>query len=312
MFVMCPSDRHGTSHSLKSRRAASRLSKTVLRKYLLRIMALAWTCLISLWIFAALKGSDGAAMPNLRRNYSGAEAEVFKICAMICSRSPSNENLTFVFVLHVDPKFSISLDYLWKFPRALIHLSDDDIVLGDKEREIVISWERDPGPGSYHKSTYWNLRGSCGYRSKECEAQEGFYKTQFLLEKRVLVQIREWSLRDAPRNPLTFIQGFVPIDLRSFFKRYRATFIIVRMERGDRLHSRITVRRTGRIIGKQVLQLAAEEFHPDHVRSVFASPRSFINGSEDLYLSFQYATFLGADKWTGFFFGSCVEVSYSR
>lgn len=67
----------------------------------------------------------------------------------------------------------------------------------------------------------------------------------------------------------------------SYFRRYRATFLIVRMENDNRVHSEITVRRTGQIIGKHVVKLAVQEFSPDHVRSVFQPPATFVNISYD-------------------------------
>lgn len=96
----------------------------------------------------------------------------------------------------------------------------------------------------------------------------------------------------------------------SYFERFRATFILVRIEGKDKLHSKITVRRTGEIHGKLILKLSAERFELDHVRSVFRPEELSSNGSDWFVLDFGAAWFPdGETEYGDIFFQSCTRVS---
>lgn len=150
-----------------------------------------------LLVLVVWKNSKVAMASEPQRNAPGARTEVHRICKALCLESGVEQKLTMVFVLYVDRKFSRYLDYLWKLPRALVYLSKKDIVLGDRQTEIVISWERELHSRGESRLKYWNLPGSCGHRLGACMNRDTFYLTFHRVQKRVLVQIRDWAESDA-------------------------------------------------------------------------------------------------------------------
>lgn len=90
---------------------------------------LSYASLLRLLVAATL--CEVKAISDLQRDVSSANGELRSICAALCS----DRKLIMVFALHVDNKFEIALDYRWKLPQSLIYISDDDIVLGGRERE---------------------------------------------------------------------------------------------------------------------------------------------------------------------------------
>lgn len=242
---------------------------------------------------------------------SGIKRSVREICSELC-KSSVEQNLIFVFVLFVDPRFEVSFVYFRKLPRALIYLSDEDVVLGKREREIVLSWERDPPSKTGFSRNHWDLSGTCGHRENGCQLLNRFYQEHFRLEKRVLLQIREGWASDflSPMEPIEVLPN--PSAL-GYLNRYRAIFIILTPDYDHRVRVKISVRRTGEMIGNHVMKLKTEEFSVDHVRNAFRPQELSVNRSNDFALEFQAAFF--SDKGTGesekIHFERCPPVSWA-
>lgn len=275
------------------------------------MMASPLTYTILYWLLASAALARGEPSSKFTQKYSSAKSKVHEICATL-SESSIDQSITLLFVLFVDTRFKTSFDYLWKFPRALIYSSDEDVILREREREVVISWERDPPSSRPSESgRYWDLYGGCGHRGKGCQSFNRFYMALFRLEKRFLLQIREWSLSDAWKEPFTLAQKRVR-SLRhlTYFGLFRAVYIVVRQKNRDELHSQITVKRTGQTIGNQVLELTAEKFNLHHVREVFQSLELSLNRTAHFAFEFQAATISDEGTETRQMgFTTCFEVS---
>lgn len=278
-------------------------------------MASALNYMILSWMLLSTTLTNGESMSNSPREYPSAKTELKKICVAL-SKSAGEQGMTLIFVLYVEAELEISLDFLWGLPRALIYMSDEDLVLGGKERDVVISWERDsPSEATQYEffSHYWNPFDSCGHRRNGCESPNTRYVQHFRLEKRVLLQVREWSPSEDSGEIPEIIQHYIqdPVSLH-YFGRFRAVFIIFRLEDEDSVHSQITVRRTGQTIGKLVLKVTAEEFSLEHIRSAFLPQDLWLNETDDFALEFQAATLLvGRKRKQRIRFGGCERVSWA-
>lgn len=241
--------------------------------------------------------------------YRSAKSEFQRICAAL-SESSVEQNLTLVLVLFLDRRFEIPFDCLRKLPRALTYLSSQEVVLGQREREIVVSWERDQPDADPFRTKYWDPSADCGHGGG-CGSKEGYYMQHYRLEKRVLIQIREWSPSDVSKEPLKLIRRRLQdIGWLGYSERFRAIFIMLRMENADGLHSQITVRRAGQIIGRHVLKLTADEFSPDHVRNLFRPQKPSLNRTDDFIPEFNEASFYDEGKLrSAILFESCGTVS---
>lgn len=99
-------------------------------------------CQIVLLLVWLSEHSKGGATKELPRDFSVAETLVLRICETLLSQSSTDGNITLIFV-RIDSSLAGPLDSLRKHPRALVYLSDEPIISRDRDREIVISWERD-------------------------------------------------------------------------------------------------------------------------------------------------------------------------
>ena len=210
---------------------------------------------------------------------------------------------TVIFTVRTNARNKFLFNFLWKLPRAQMYLSLPQIVLKEREVEIVLSWERDRGL----ENEYWYLSGSCGYRG--CRSAPRVVQF-FQLEKRILIQIRELPTAVMPEDVLTKIQSSLTEGIHNYFHRYREIFLIFRTVDRLNLHSTVTVRRTGLILGEHILKLTAEEFDANHARDVFKPTETFSNESDKLELKFYSAFFLDGKYIRRIFFRSCPKVSY--
>lgn len=122
-----------------------------------------------LWVLVSSALTEPGTSSSLKQNDSGASGEVHRICTAFCSESLIVKELIVVFVLFVSRKLEPALDCLWKLPQALIYMSDEGIILGSRDREIVTSWERDVAkiPSEYTMK-HWDPKGCCGHRENGC------------------------------------------------------------------------------------------------------------------------------------------------
>lgn len=250
-------------------------------------------------------GGDPSAMP---RDYRSASAQVRRICATICAEASMNRNITIVFVLYADPWFEVPLQYLWKFPSALIYLSMEPYVPRDRDREILISYERDFPPFEPPRESFWKLTSSCGYRFCQNSIRP---IEHFRLERRVLIQIRELTTRGSQVNIVSRTRDALSgYGLANYFALYRRIFVIFRIEGGDRILSGMTIRRGGRIVSVYAMRLFADDFDMIHAQGVFESTDASANVSEKFDLHFNSIVIPNGNRGLRFvFFESCASVS---
>lgn len=235
----------------------------------------------------------------------GVNAEVRTICRVL---DKSHQDLTLVFVLRASKRYRSSFSYLWRLSRAHVYLSHESFVLKPNEREIVISWERDYTYLDRPLNAYWSLDGACGYRN--CSRAWKRFQL-FYLENRVLIQIRELTTEQFEGLSPKRFRGYMRRDIghMNYLRRFRSTFLVVRMHDSMTLHSTNTVRRTGRVIGKQIMRLTVEEFEEDHARNVFKPTVSRSNDTGDFSLEFFAISFPDGGLEDRISFNYCHSVS---
>lgn len=205
-----------------------------------------------------------------------------EIYSAIYSQASVDRNITFVLVLHMNSRDAGDFHHLWTLPRTMLCVACLPMILRENEREIGISWERDLKHSNNLINKHWDLKSYCGYPACLKPPRDLFH-----LEKRVFIQVRESATEGSPGAPLEVTRRKLSQEgLLNYFRLYRRTFLVVRMQDTDKLLSSFTVRRSGKMIGKQVMKLIAEEFDLDDVGNVFKSEKISSNLSGTFRLDF--------------------------
>ena len=235
-----------------------------------------------------------------------AKEKLHEICREICSQSRGD--LTFVFVLHTTANDKTSFNFLWQLPNAQVYLSTEYFPLKDQDREITISWERDDQPKHRAVSDYWDIHKGCGLRNCN-HAVETI--DQFHLEKRVLIQIREFKGYEWVYFPPFKIRRILDssLSMAYYYHRYRCTLVLVRKLNEDTLHSTSLIKRSGRMFGKHVARLLVKEFAMSDVENFFDSKRHPENKSATINLAFSEIFAPDGTKNNYIQFNSCIPVS---
>ena len=233
-----------------------------------------------------------------------------KICRAMCSHSPGDQKLTFVFVLITTTDFKTSFNYLWSLPNSHVYLSTEHIALSNNDREITLSWQRDVRPPRVYRqmTAFWDIYNECG--SRNCKHTVDTIQN-FQMEKRVLVQVREllpgeWK-QESPSMIRNRLKKALPLTF--YYHRYKSTLVVLRAQDGDAVHSSLIIRRSNRVVGNTVAELLVKDLVIRDAKRVFDHVPLVSNHSSGFIVSFSKLSFHDGEFRHIIAFNTCLSVS---
>ena len=213
-----------------------------------------------------------------------------EICSALCTPGPGEQRFVCVFSIHEslfrnsaeEPiRDNVLMHFLWKFPDSHVYFAKGIFPLKPLDRLIVISKKDKEGA---HFDLIWNdeFVSSCGLPS--CKAGRNIQRMR--LERSVLIQIRSWHSDYCDEDDKRRILTAMSQNLFSFnyFRRYRASFFILKEAGSDTLWLAAVVGRSKRAASEQFVGMTMKKLKATDARGVFGSPRNSFNQTLDVAL----------------------------
>ena len=259
------------------------------------------------WVFSVLEALINSSSYAVAISHASAVERVIEICSKISSQHLAEQELTFVFVLHLTLPVDKSLfNFLWRLPRAQVYSANRKFHLKGNEREVVISWQE---PKVAASGVRWDLRSSCGY--KNC-VKDFLYIEEFAFEKRALIQIANcYSEKFDGQVQMEIFHAISGNLLKdSYFQRYRSSFVVVRRGFDDSLLATFVVQGVDHTADVHVSSLVVRELGRNEAGGAFALVPSLANRSMKFELNSTSISSAGSESTVeNFVLRSCGSVS---